>query len=192
MVLVGCLAGPLARALAAPGPRLQHDRPVFLVAKPGLGDPNFNETVVLVFFPPGGGPVGVILNRPMSLTVNEAFRNERSLREWSEPMFFGGPVQGDTLVFLFRRGMPPERGLRVAGDLYLSGDRGVLEELRARPPQRAPRFFLGVSGWSHDQLDTEIAKGAWYTLRDDIDAILRMDPRTMWKALLDRVGGPVV
>lgn len=183
---------PLAPLSAAAPNRLKHDRPVFLIAKPGLGDPNFNETVVLVFFPPGGGPVGVVLNRPMSLTVDEAFRNEPAMKGWSEPVYFGGPVQGDTLVFLFRRPVAPDRGLRITGDLYLSGDRDLLDELKRRPPLRAPRFFLGVSGWSHDQLDAELAKGAWYTLHEDIDVVLRMDPRRMWKELLDRVSGPVI
>jgi putative transcriptional regulator len=192
LVVLCAIAGVVPFAPAQPRQTLKHDRPVFLVAKPGLGDPNFAETVVLVFFPPDSGPLGVIVNRPTALTVAEAFRNDPAMREWTETIFEGGPVHGDMLAFLFRRGTPPERSLHVLGDLYLSADRGVLDDLRRQRPARPPRFFLGLAGWSSAQLDMEVASGAWYVLKEDIDAILKLDPRKMWKLLLDRVSGPVV
>ena len=54
---------------------------VLLVARPELLDPNFAETVVLVVFPPGGGPTGVILNRPTQLQWKDAFPGERELEQ---------------------------------------------------------------------------------------------------------------
>src|SRR5260370_25056363 len=69
---------------------------VLLVAKPGLTDPNFRETVVLVTQTPDAQTVGVILNRP----------TERKLS--GETVFFGGPGLRDTVVALFQSRDPPE------------------------------------------------------------------------------------
>src|SRR5262245_44875640 len=52
---------------------------VFLVAKEDLQDPNFVHSVVLVVFPKDAGPLGVILNRPVPLTLKEVFPEEPRL-----------------------------------------------------------------------------------------------------------------
>src|SRR5256885_16538850 len=54
LALLACIAGA---ALAQPNG-------ILLVAKPGLPDPNFSETVVLVARTDDAATVGVILNRP--------------------------------------------------------------------------------------------------------------------------------
>ena len=56
------------------------------MATPDLLDPNFEHTVVLVLFPSGVGPLGVILNRPIPVTLKDAFPDEPHLRERTEPL----------------------------------------------------------------------------------------------------------
>jgi hypothetical protein len=53
---------------------------VVLVAKPELVDPNFRETVVLVTRHPGGGAVGVILNRPTRILASQLLPEHEGLR----------------------------------------------------------------------------------------------------------------
>jgi putative transcriptional regulator len=173
--------------LAAPSNGQQESGadPVLLVASTELQDPNFAHSVVLVLFPAGGSPTGVILNRPTRLAWSEAFPDEPALRARADPIYFGGPVRINALWFLFRQGTPQGNVLPVLDDLYLSSDGELLDRL-LETHALVDRFFVGYSGWAPAQLDMEIAQGAWHVLPADLDVILKMDPETMWRELLLR------
>jgi putative transcriptional regulator len=156
---------------------------VFLVAKEDLLDPNFARSVVLVVFPKEGGPVGVILNRPVPLTLKDVFPEEPRLKGRGDPLYFGGPVHVNALMFLFRRAAAPQNAFPVVGDLYLSGDGGLLDEMLSRPDPQVQRFFLGYSGWASEQLEFEVAEGGWYVLPADLDTVVKGDPKTLWRDL---------
>ena len=183
-VLLSLLAAMLAPApagstdIAAPA--------IFLVAKPELMDPNFAQAVVLVVFPKDGGPLGVILNRPLKLTLKETFPTEPQLKTRGEHLYFGGPVRVNGLMFLLRRSPAPENAFPVVDDLYLSGDGQLLDDQLSKPDGKVQQFFLGYSGWSPSQLDFEIAEGAWYVVPADSDTVLKSDPKTLWRDLLLR------
>src|SRR3954468_20409049 len=81
---------------------------VLLVAKPGLADPRFSETVVLVVRTPALDTVGVILNRPLPLKLSGIVDDESLAKNYRGPVFFGGPVMERTLVALFRSARAPE------------------------------------------------------------------------------------
>ncbi len=159
---------------------------VFLVAKPELLDPNFSQSVVLVVFPKDAGPVGVILNRPVPLTLKDVFPEEPRLKGRTDQLYFGGPVHVNGLMFLFRRKAAPENAFPVVDDLYLSGDGGLLDETLSRSNGQVQRFFLGYAGWATQQLDFEIAEGGWYVVPADLETVLKSDPKTMWRDLLLR------
>jgi putative transcriptional regulator len=179
------LACVLLLAATAHGQQGSGAEPVLLVASTELQDPNFAHSVVLVLFPAGGWPTGVILNRPTRLSWSEAFPDEPALRVRADPIFFGGPVRINALWFLFRQGTPQGNVLPVLDDLYLSSDGELLDRLlEGKAP--VDRFFVGYSGWAPEQLDVEIAQGAWHVLPADLDVILKMDPETMWRELLLR------
>ena len=66
---------------------------VFLVAKPDLLDPNFQETVVLITEPGvGGGPLGVIVNRPFGARLSEVVPDAPKIPEKFDAIYGGGPV----------------------------------------------------------------------------------------------------
>jgi putative transcriptional regulator len=158
---------------------------ILLVAKPELQDPNFAGAVVLVVFPEGA-PVGVILNRPLKLTAKEAFSDNPQLKNRSDTLYLGGPVQPTRLMFLFQQPQIPDRAFAVLEDLYLSADGNVLEQLLAGNGQPVQRFFLGYSGWTASQLEQEIDLGAWYVLPADRRTVLRKDTDTLWRDLILR------
>ena len=173
--------------LAAPAWGVETLRPaIFLVAKPELLDPNFAQSVVLVVFPKDAGPVGVILNRPVPLTLKDVFSEEPRLRGRGDQLYFGGPVHVNALMFLFRRADAPQNAFPIVGDLYLSGDGGLLDEMLSRSDGQVQRFFLGYSGWATQQLDFEIAEGGWYVVPADLETVLKGDPKTLWRDLLLR------
>jgi len=159
---------------------------VLLVARPELTDPNFAETVVLVTRHAHGGAVGVILNRPTTVTLPEAFPSLEHLRGRREVVFHGGPVARATTVFVFRAAARPPEALHVLEDVYLGLDPGLLGRLLAGPPPPALRVYAGYAGWTPGQLEAEIHHGSWHVLDADASTIFEADPRTMWRTLLRR------
>jgi putative transcriptional regulator len=159
---------------------------IFLVAKPEMQDPNFAQSVVLVVFPKAGGPVGVILNRPTRLSLKEGFPEQPQLKDRTDTLYFGGPVQTNGLMFLFRGAGAGDNAFPVIGDLYLSGDGELLNRLLGKKAAAVQRFFLGYSGWSGPQLEHEIALGAWFVVEADLDTVIRSDPKTLWRELMLR------
>ena len=164
---------------------------VVLVAKPELVDPNFRETVVLVTRHPGGGAVGVILNRPTRILASQLLPEHEGLRGRTDRLFAGGPVAPRSVVAVFRSGERPATALRVLVDVYLSLDGIFLDGLLRRPDApRELRLYAGHAGWAPGQLEAEIARDGWYVLEVDHDTIFRADPATLWRELHRRASSP--
>jgi len=165
----------------------EKDRVFLLVAKPGMMDPNFSETVVLAVRPDDGGPIGVILNRPSTVELRSLFPDRPELAKRRDLLFLGGPVQPDALLFAFRSDREPDKGLFIADDIYISGFSEVLDEILLHPENaNQQRFFTGFSGWATGQLENEIALGGWYVLRFDARAVFDMNPLTMYEEMFRR------
>lgn len=160
---------------------------VFLIADPGLQDPNFRETVVLVTHPREGGPWGVIINRPLDHLLNEVFDEYETLKNRKDVLFFGGPVARDGLVFLVRSSKPPPRAVPVLRDVYFISDIDWIDGLLQRPePTRGLRVYSGYSGWAPGQLQSEIARGGWHVLPADAETVFEKDPAHIWPELIKR------
>jgi putative transcriptional regulator len=175
----------LLSAVAAPAAEAPRANGLLLVARPTLVDPNFRETVVLVTRHAGGGAVGVVLNRPTGLRLEEAFPDQTSLKGRPDVVFLGGPVSTGTLVTVFRAPGPEAKALRVLDDVWMTLDRDVVDRVLATG-SREVRIHGGHAGWAPGQLEAEIAHGAWVVLDADAETIFRMDPQTMWRTLLRR------
>lgn len=168
----------------------QHES-ILLVASRAINDPNFARTVVLVMFPAETSPAGVILNRPTRLQLHEIWPDREDRKGRTDTIFFGGPVQPDGLLFLFRMPVAPQRAWRVTGDIYFSGDGDILEGLLESPnPVPGQRFFAGYAGWAYGQLEHEIARGDWHVLRVDPDVVYDTDYDTLWLRMHQRATLP--
>lgn len=162
---------------------------VFLVAKPELLDPNFRETVVLITEPEvGGGPLGVIVNRPLGARLSEAVPALGEVPAQLDQLYGGGPVARNQLLFLVRSAWSPAHSLRVLADVYLSGDADLLEQIvRGAVKVESWRVYAGYSGWAPGQLQAEIARGGWYVIPADADVIFTEQPATVWPELIKRI-----
>ena len=72
-----------------------------LVAEPLLGDPTFDRTVILLVDQHDEGFVGFVLNKPLDLLVDHLFED---FPEFGAPVFYGGPVQKESLYFIHTKG----------------------------------------------------------------------------------------
>jgi putative transcriptional regulator len=163
---------------------------ILLVAKPGLPDPNFSEAVVLVTWTDDGSTVGVVLNRPTERRLVDIAPGWPGAAGFKEPIYSGGPVMREVVVALYESAEEPgARAFRVLPHVFLSMHPGNLEPLIARPATRM-RLYAGFSGWAPAQLEAEVDRGTWYTLRATEDLIFRKDTSNLWQELVQKAQGP--
>jgi putative transcriptional regulator len=155
---------------------------IFLSARAELPDPDFRDSVVLVFNNIGPTPMGVIVNRPTEIEVARLFPDLANVASLDHKVYFGGPVAATTLSFLFRSAAPPaHHAVRVLDDLYLGTNLELLRELLTRErPMEDLRIFIGYSGWGPGQLEAEIARGDWRLAPADAGALFRERPEHPW------------
>lgn len=158
-----------------------------LVATPGMQDPNFDRTVLLVVEHTPDGALGVVLNRPSGLEVADPLPTWGDLAAEPGVVFVGGPVSPDAALVIghvvdpaFHRWAPivDEVGVLDVGiDPTDLGDR-----------VDAVRIFAGYAGWSPGQLEGEIDAGAWFVTEALPHDVLAVDPVGLWADVLHRAG----
>ena len=154
---------------------------ILLVAKGELRDPNFADSVVLVMNNLGPAPVGLVVNRPTEIPVARLFPDLKQLTQLHDKVYFGGPVDLESVWFLFRAEKAPEHAIQAFAGIYVSSSRDLLERLLGRDkPMDGLRIFIGHSGWAPGQLEAEIARGAWTLERADSDSIFKRKSEHPW------------
>ena len=161
-----------------------------LVATPGLRDPNFERTVVLLVAHEDGGALGVVLNRATEVPVAEVLGPWGSLADEPAVVFEGGPVQPEAAICLARArpGVDQLTGFNrvsgAVGTVDLSADPDTL-----RAAVLGVRVFAGYAGWSPGQLETEIETGSWFVFDALPGDAFAGRPDDLWPMVLRRQGG---
>jgi putative transcriptional regulator len=159
---------------------------VFLFAIPELRDPNFSQTVVLLVNYEKNGAMGLIINRPTEVSLEEALPDVKEIQGQSLPVFFGGPVGQDHMVVLLRTNKPPQKTLKVLKDVYFTGSKNTLvETLKKRGSHDKVRVYAGYAGWAPGQLEHEVSRGDWVVHHADADMVFAEDPSTIWPQIFD-------
>ena len=163
-------------------------KPMFLIAIPQLGDPNFARSVVLVLHHGPEGALGLIVNHPLELTLG-TFAREQGMpchsRVSEIPVFRGGPVEPTRGWILHDDGTLEERQEVLPG-LSVSGSVESLSHMMAEGSNL--RLFLGYAGWGAGQLENEMQQGSWLTVEADPKHVLSTPPSDCWNAVLREMG----
>jgi len=158
-----------------------------LLAAPSLRDPNFARTVVLMGVHSDDGAMGVVLNRPSTVTVGEAVPALERAVDGTEPVFVGGPVQPSSVVCLAEFVDPSIAELLVFGRVGFPAPDTDLDELAHSTDRR--RVFAGYAGWGEHQLDAEVEQGDWISQAAIPEDVFTEVPEQLWSAVLTRKGG---
>jgi putative transcriptional regulator len=158
-----------------------------LLAAPTLRDPNFSRTVVLIGGHSEEGAMGVVLNRPSKVTVGEAVPQLGEVVDEFEPVYVGGPVQGDSVVFLAEFIDPAAAGMLVLGRIGFPAAEAGLDQLSVTTERR--RVFAGHAGWGPGQLEGELEEGDWITHDAEPEDVFTDAPEELWTNVLTRMGG---
>ncbi|MBM4189841.1 MAG: YqgE/AlgH family protein [Betaproteobacteria bacterium] len=164
----------------------------FLVAMPGMTDPNFAGALTYLCDHGEQGALGIVVNRPMTLTLGGLFEqigldlsNERLSRQ---PVYLGGPVQNERGFVLHRPIGAWSSTLSVGGQVGLTTSKDILEATaRSEGPEQII-VSLGYAGWGAGQLEEEIKQNAWLTVPADPDVIFALSPAERLSAALRILG----
>lgn len=160
-----------------------------LISEPFLQDQNFVRSVVLLCEHNEEGSFGFVVNKPSILRVNEIME---SLEFLDKELFVGGPVEQNTLHFIYIGEKCLEGSRQIGSEVWWGGDfEELLEKLKLGTIELdAVRFFIGYSGWGAEQLQDEMEEDTWILCEESLDeSSFSFTPEELWKSLLKNMGG---
>ena len=163
----------------------------FLIAMPAMQDANFSRTLTFVCEHNERGALGIVVNRPIDVTLSALFRQveiplERSLLA-EQPVFYGGPVQLDH-GFVLHRPLGDWKSTLPVGDIGLTTSRDILEAMARGEGPRDQLVAVGYAGWAPGQLEQEILDNGWLTVKADVDLIFNTPPEARYDAAMHSLG----
>jgi putative transcriptional regulator len=183
-ILAALVAPLLLAGAAAPLQERVQDlrRGTLLYAMPGLPDPNFAGTVVLILEHGDSGSLGVVLNRPTPRRVDEVLDLKEGESRVDVPVYWGGPVQPDAVISLVRTRRPGPRARAIVREVHVTPDLADVEAvLGERDGRLRVRVFSGYAGWGRGQLAAEVRAGAWVLEPADAATVFSPEPSRMWE-----------
>jgi putative transcriptional regulator len=161
---------------------------ILLIADPFLKDPHFMRSVVVICEHQKEGSVGFVLNKPYEQTLDALITG---FEGFPLPVFYGGPVQKNTIHFLHQYPELIPGGQEIMKGVYWGGDFEMVTQLVKKNELDLAkiRFFIGYSGWSKDQLNDELKEKTWLTVTATRKLIFHPFHDRIWKESLLQLGG---
>ena len=158
-----------------------------LISEPFLNDPNFKRTIILLTEHGDDGSVGFVMNKPTDYRIHEVIED---FPEFDSVVYYGGPVQLNTLQFIYRGENVIEGSIEISPGLYWGGSFDILKALITSNAVEASdfRFFLGYSGWIEGQIEDELKLNSWIVSDTTIENIFSDEPDKLWRETLKGMG----
>lgn len=158
-----------------------------LLAEPFMQDPYFHRAVVLLCEHHDEGSMGFILNKSIDMGVNDLIGE---FPRFDAEVFYGGPVQTDTLHYVHNVGDLLDESIKVAKGVWMGGDFDKLKFLITSDlikPENI-RFFVGYSGWTGGQLNEEMEERSWVAAPMDANYVFKAQPGRLWSQVMYNKG----
>jgi putative transcriptional regulator len=173
----------------------------FLIAMPGLEDETFSKSVVYMCEHNAKGAMGLIINKPGSISLRLLFdKVELPLRRddlMQSQVLHGGPVQTERGFVLHDPMVLDNKDkdeaiyastLSVPGGLAMTTSRDVLEALSNGSGPRRVLVTLGYASWGDGQLASEIGENSWLTVEADPNIIFETPLEQRYERALSLLG----
>ncbi len=167
-----------------------------LIAMPGMADPRFDRSVILVCAHSGDGAMGLIVNKPLEdLSFSgllDHLKIPRAPAGRDIRVLLGGPVERGRGFVLhspdWRAGRPDRATMAVPGGFGMTATTDILQALAKGGGPAKALLALGYSGWGPGQLEAEIARNDWLTSAAPEGLVFGGDDRGKWGAALKGMG----
>lgn len=161
-----------------------------LIAEPLLDEPYFKRSVVLLLDEDENkGHLGLTLNKITPVTLQDLFP------DWDAgkniPVYCGGPVEADRLFMLHSLGDLFPGAMEVSPGIFVGAPLDeIIDYINTDHYSESKiRFFLGYSGWTKDQLTSEILNNTW-ALNPNVTSqdMLLGSENSYWRREVERLG----
>jgi putative transcriptional regulator len=165
----------------------------FLIAMPGMGDPNFARGITFICQHGDDGAMGLVVNRLSEFTLGDVLKqmNMPCEREniAAAPVLVGGPVQPERGFVLHVSGKHEwDSSYRVNDMVSVTTSRDILAAMADGGGPRRALVALGYAGWGAGQLEQELRDNAWLTVAADERVLFDTALDERWNAAVALVG----
>jgi putative transcriptional regulator len=164
-----------------------------LVAMPGIGDPRFDRSVIVMCAHDAEHAMGVIVNKPKEELMLDEVLGHLGLEPHSDysgrAVLDGGPVRPDRGYVLHSEDFAAgEATQEVAPGVRLTATRDVLEAVASETAPRDFMLALGCAGWSAGQLEEELRHNAWLIVDFDGAIVFDQNHDAKWGRAIKSLG----
>ena len=164
----------------------------FLIAMPAMQEGFFAGTLTYICEHNENGALGVVVNRPISLTLAEMFDQINiplhDARLEKMPVHLGGPVQTERGFVLHDTRQEWQSTLRINDSLSLTTSRDILHALGQGQGPDNILVTLGYAGWDQGQLEHEINENTWLTVPASEFILFELPPEERLAAAMALLG----
>jgi putative transcriptional regulator len=174
---------------ALPGPDEAPARPSLvgqlLVAAPGVGDPRFERTVILIVEQGPDGTLGIVVNKPIGdqqlASVFQALGQKDGDATGSVRVFSGGPAQPEVGFVVHSPDYRRPETVAITDRLSMTSSTAILRDIGDRRGPAKVLVAFGYAGWGPDQLEHEIEQRAWGIAEADPTLVFDEDRDNVWE-----------
>jgi putative transcriptional regulator len=164
----------------------------FIIAMPGLVDPNFFHTVTYLCQHNQEGALGIVINRSAEMKLGEIFKqmdiHVTSPAAAEAPVFAGGPVQQERGFVIHPAGGNWDATLPISESISLTTSRDVIEAIAVGEGPEKYLVALGYAGWSEGQLEKEMLDNAWLNTPFATRVLFDTPVDLRWSAAAGQIG----
>lgn len=161
----------------------------FLIASPGMDDPNFRQSVVLVCEHNKEGAFGLVVNKVLMTSfvpLLSAFDIKESMVDM--PVYYGGPVRPEQGYVIYSAYDVRYGPMRITDKLSVTASQDILRDLAVGRGPSKFIFALGFAGWTADQLEEELMMDYWLIGPPDDRIVFDVPVVLRWKSAVDLIG----
>ncbi|ASK35873.1 YqgE/AlgH family protein [Alloalcanivorax mobilis] len=164
-----------------------------LIAMPQMDDPDFEHTVTYLVEHGEEGAMGLTLNRPVALSINDILAdmeiNVEVPPSEHHQVVAGGPIQQDSGFVLHRATARRwDSSIALADGLCLTTSRDILEAIALGEGPAATLVCLGYAGWDQGQLERELADNVWLSVPSTPELVLETPFGQRWRSAAAGLG----
>jgi len=158
-----------------------------LLSEPLMNDYYFGRSVIIIGDHDNEGTFGAVINKPIKDKFNDVVKD---FPKFDGGLFIGGPVEPNNLFFVHKIGDIVDGAISIGSGLYWGGDIEIVKDMieYGSATSEDVRFLVGYSGWSPNQLQSELKRNSWVVSPEQEIDILKIEPKQLWERLLTPLG----
>lgn len=161
-----------------------------LIAPPQLNDDIFAQTLVYIARHDDDGALGLILNRPSNVNLQDLLTDLNIKAEGVNPhaVLEGGPLRPE-VGFVLHTGQPVwHSSIAVSENVCITTSKDILEAIAQNQGVEHYQMLLGYAGWSSGQLEQELSRGDWFICEPDMTLLFQLPYDQRWEAAAQKIG----